>query len=211
MRIIITDDHEVVRRGLKKKISEMEGFSVVGEAGHGAEAFMLAQELKPDAIIMDIFMPNMNGLEATRKILKEIPHTKILIYSLHVDSQLLTELLKAGISGYVTKDCPISEIETALLTVKGGGMYFSRSVSETLSGLVDEKKGDAVELKALSGRELEVFKLLADGLKIQEIGDKLCISPKTVETHKYNIMEKLGVHSRAGLTKIALKNKMIEI
>ena len=213
-RILIVDDHGVVVEGIRSHFQEQEELEVVGEAFNGRQALELAESLRPDVVVMDISMPELNGVEATKQIKKLFPETSIIIYTMFLNEEYVIELFKAGISGYVLKQDPFSDLLLALNVVKTGGSYFSAMAPKILSDYLTTLAGGLkkrTDLESLSLREREVFKLLADGKSIKEIGFDLFISPKTVESHKYNIMAKLGVQSITELTKIAIKQKLIQI
>jgi DNA-binding NarL/FixJ family response regulator len=218
-RVLIVDDHMIVIEGLKRYLSEQPEFEVVGTATEGLEAVRKAKALKPDIVIMDIGMPNLDGIQASQDIKKLNDDIRVVIYTMHADSAHAVSLFRQGISAYVLKGEPLSDLLMALKAVKEDGTYFSSVVSEALRQHMEQLElGDAKSarelqngISLLSIREKEVFPLLADGKSIKEIAQRLCISPKTVETHKYNIMEKLGADSVADLTKIALKKKLIEL
>lgn len=209
--ILIVDDHGVVIEGIKSAIREREEFEVVGAAYSGRQAIDLIKSIRPEIVIMDISMADMNGVEATKQIKNLFPETKIIIYSMFSNEEFVIELFKVGISSYVLKQDPFSDLILAIDAVKGGGTYFSTTapkiVSQHIQALEDGKKrfGD------LSLREQEVFKLLADGKSVKQIAEKLFISPKTVESHKYSIMAKLGAQSVTDLTKIAIRHKFIQL
>jgi DNA-binding NarL/FixJ family response regulator len=213
-KIIIADDHRVVIEGIKSLLANQPRYVVAGEAVNGRQAVDLAVRLRPDIVIMDISMPDLDGVEATRKIKELTPDVKIIIYTMHSDQRFIMELFKAGISGHVLKEGAPSELLTALDHVSRGETYFSgaapRELLKHLLALQPEQV-DQDTLACLSPREREVFGLLADGHSIKSIAEKLCISPKTVETHKYNVMDKLGVDTVTDLTKLAIKLHLIEI
>lgn len=214
LKILIVDDHAVVREGVKAALQKEQRFDIVGTAGDGLKAVELVQSLNPDIVIMDNAMPNLDGFGAVKEIRKRSDETKIIIYSMLSDIELITALFKEGIAGYVLKSQPISEMITAVRSVAGGGTYYSSAIGRSLREYMSEATPGGQEddiLKALSVREREIFLLLADGLQIKKIADQLCISPKTVETHKYKIMDKLDAKSMAEITKIAVKRRLIEI
>jgi len=218
-KVLIVDDHMIVVEGIRRLVSEQEDFQVVGTASDGLEAFRKVKALKPDIVIMDIAMPNLDGIEATHEIKKWNDRIGVIIFTMYSDTAHAVSLFRQGISGYVLKGEPINDLLLALKAVREGGTYFSAAVNESIrehmerlelgGGESAREIQDGVAL--LSIREKEVFPLLADGKSIKEIAQRLSISPKTVETHKYNIMEKLGVESIADLTKIALRKKLIEL
>jgi DNA-binding NarL/FixJ family response regulator len=212
--ILIVDDHRVVIEGIKSALLERSEFVVVGEAADGIEAIELVEKLTPDIVIMDISMPNLNGLEATKRIKTEHPEAHVIIYTMYSDKEFVIDLFKAGISAYVLKDDPLSDLVLSLEAVKGGGTYFSTMAPTVLLRHVEELEASSAQhdvYDTLSRREREVFKLLAEGDSVKQIAADLFISPKTVETHKYSIMEKLQASSVVELTKIAIRKKLIKI
>jgi len=213
-KILIVDDHHVVIEGIKSVLQEHPEFEVVGEAVDGIQALELSKSLGHDIVIMDISMPNLSGIEATRQIKEFDPEIRIVIYSMYSDKEFVIDLFKAGISAYVLKDDPLADLILALEAVKGGGTYFSTMAPTVLLRHMEEMETKIVSkdlFDALSQREREVFQLLAEGKSIKEIAGELFISPKTVESHKYNIMEKLQAASVVDLTKIAIRKNLIEV
>ena len=213
-KILIVDDHQVVIEGIKGALNGHSEFEVVAEALDGLQAVELAKSLKIDIVIMDISMPNLNGIEATKQMKQFMPEIRIVIYTMHSDKGFVVDLFKAGISAYVLKQDSISDLILALKAVKGGGTYFSSAAPNILARYLEKletSQTDKDDFEKLSFREREVFCLLADGKTVKVIGELLYISPKTVESHKYNIMEKLDVHTIADLTKIGIKNNLIEV
>jgi DNA-binding NarL/FixJ family response regulator len=210
-KILIVDDHAIVAEGIKAALKKEEDFDIVGAAADGFEAIEMVKSLKPDIVILDISMPNLDGLKTTQEIRRRHDKAKIVIFSMRSDMELIGFLFKSGISGYVLKGRPLSELVLALRGVREGGTFYSDAIRRNLQDYVKRLAGEGDILEKLSDREKELFILLADGLTIEEIADRLFISPKTVMTHKYNIMEKLDVQSIAQLTKIAAKKGLIEI
>jgi len=213
-KILIADDHRVVIEGIKSALQEHPEFKVAGEAVDGVEAVEFAKSLGPNIVIMDISMPNLSGIEATRQIKGLNPGIQILIYTMHSDKEFVIDLFKAGISAYVLKDDPLSDLILALKAVEGGGTYFSTMAPTLLARHMEEmeeKSTSKNSFDTLSQREVEVFQLLAEGKRIKEIAKQLFISPKTVESHKYNIMEKLQAASVIDLTKIAIRKNLIKV
>ncbi|MBW2005366.1 MAG: response regulator transcription factor [Deltaproteobacteria bacterium] len=213
-KILIVDDHRVVIEGIKSALQEHPEFEVVGEAVDGLQAVESARSLGPDIVIMDISMPNLSGIEATKQIKEFDPEIRIVIYTMYSDKEFVIDLFKAGISAYVLKDDPLADLILALQAVKGGGTYFSTMAPTVLlrhMEELEEKTESTDSYDTLSQREREVFQLLAEGKAIKEIAGELFISPKTVESHKYNIMEKLQASSVVDLTKIAIRKNLIEV
>ena len=219
MKILIVDDHHIVVEGIRSALEDYPEFEVVGSASDGLKAIQKVKSLRPDVVIMDISMPNMDGLDAAYEIKKFNEKIHIIIFTMHSDREFIVSLFRAGVSGYVLKEEPISDLILALRSVQSGGTFFSDSVQKIIRTHMDELElGDAKMVREvqdglirLSMREKEVFPLLADGLTPKEIAERLYISPKTVETHKYNIMEKLKAKSIADLTKIAIQKKLIKL
>jgi DNA-binding NarL/FixJ family response regulator len=218
-RLLIADDHWVVVEGVKAALEEHREFEVVGTVCTGAEAVEAVQSLKPDIVILDISMPSLNGLEAAREIKKCNHEVKIIIFSMYSDKEYVLALFDTGISGYVLKDGSLSDLVLAAKSVRIGGTYLSPVVQQViqsrLKSLEQQDKEPPTKLEegmaCLSAREKEVFPLLADGFSAKEIASRLGISPKTAESHKYNIMDKLNVTSVAQLTKIALSRNLIKL
>lgn len=218
-RILIADDHSVVIEGIQSVLKNETDFEIVGTVNDGRRVLSMVKSLKPDVVILDISMPGMDGIEAAQQIRKWEERIRILVYSMSSSREHIIALFRIGVSAYVLKEEPLSELLLALDSTKEGAAFYSSSVRQILQDHMKElelgKAGAGAEtengISILSSREKEVFLLLADGLKPREIAERLFISPKTVETHKYNIMEKLNVSSIAHLTKIALKKDLIDL
>ena len=213
-KLLIVDDHRVVIEGIKSALQAHPEFEVAGEAVDGIQAVEFAQTLEPDIVIMDISMPNLGGIDATKQIKKFDPEIRFVIYTMYSDKEFVLDLFKAGISAYVLKDDPLSDLILALKAVKGGGTYFSTMAPTVLLRHIEEMEDQTVSKNSfdtLSQREQEVFRLLAEGKSIREIAKQLFISPKTVESHKYHIMEKLQAASVVDLTKLAIRKKLIKV
>jgi DNA-binding NarL/FixJ family response regulator len=207
IRIILVDDHELFREGLKKIIEEHADLEVVGEAGNGRDALKLVSKVKPDVVVMDIAMPDLNGIEATKLLLKDHPDVKVIVLSMHSDEQFVSELLVAGALGYVIKDAASSELIKAIRGSLHNKVFLSDKIATALvSQFVSKiRSSEDAEKTLLSGREKEILQLLAEGKSTKEIGDKLFISEKTVAAHRQNIMNKLGIFSLPELTKYAIR------
>jgi DNA-binding NarL/FixJ family response regulator len=214
LHVLIVDDHEVVRRGLRVLIESHPGWEVCGEATTGREAVEKASKLKPDMVVMDIAMPELNGLEATRQILKALPRTPVLILTVHESDQVVHEVLEAGAQGYVLKSDAGRDLVVAIEALGQHKVFFSSSVAKIMlegyrkKGSHDEASGNPPSL--LSPREREIIQLLAEGKSNNEVADMLYISAKTVETHRAHIMEKLNLHSITELVHYAIRNKIVE-
>jgi two-component system response regulator NreC len=213
-RILIADDHRVVIEGIKSALNPYPQFEVVGEATNGRKAVKQTESLKPDIVILDISMPDLNGIDATLQIKKISEKIRIIIYTMHSNREFIIDLFKAGISAYVLKEDPMSDLILAIKAVDSGGSYFSPMTPSVLLShmkTLEEGKGEKNPFESLSLREREVFQLLAEGKSIKEIASLLCISPKTVESHKYNILSKLDLHSMTDLIKLAIRKKIIPL
>lgn len=207
VRILLADDHKIIIEGLKSLLEKNVAFQVVGQALDGLGAVELAAELAPDLVIMDISMPGLNGLEATRRILSASPGTKVIVLSMHADGRFIAEALKNGALGYLLKDSAFQELSKAIPEVMNGRTYLSTAITDIV--IKDyirhlERQGSGA-FSVLSGREREVLQMLAEGLSTKEIAAHLSISVKTVETYRGQIMEKLNIHSVAELTKYAIR------
>ena len=213
-KILIVDDHRVVIKGIKSAFADYPEFEVVGEAFNGRQAIKLVESLRPDIVIMDISMPELNGIDATLQIKKKFPDIRIVIFTMYSNKEYVIDLFMAGISGYVLKDDPMSDLIFALKAVKGGGTYFSTMTpSVLLNHMKALENGNTCKdlFNSLNMREREVFQLLAEGNSIKKIANQLFISPKTVESHKYNIMTKLNIQSMADLIKVAIRKNIINV
>ena len=216
-KVLIVDDHRVVIEGIKSALSVSPDLEVIGEALNGHQAIKKSKSLKPDIVIMDISMPDLNGIDATLQIKKLDPRIKIIIFSMYSNREYVIDLFKAGISSYVLKKDPMSDLVSAIKAVERGGTYFTTISSEILLNYVKElddsnKNNNNINgFESLSLREREVFQLLSEGKPIKGIAETLGISRKTVETHKYNIMEKLHAKNITDLTKLAIKKGIIQL
>ncbi len=210
-KVLIVDDHQVVIGGIRSVLNELPDYEIVGEAMNGRDAVRLARTLEPDVVIMDISMPGLNGIDATLQLKKRNPDIHVIIFTMYSDKEYLLDLIRAGISAYVLKEDPVSDLIIALKAVRTGGTYFSTMSPQELLGQIKRLEAEDIKngFRDLSLREREVLQLLAEGNSVKEIAAKLNLSPKTVEAHKYNVMAKLDAHNLADLTKIALKKKLI--
>jgi two-component system invasion response regulator UvrY len=208
IRVLLVDDHELVRTGFRRLLEETDDVEVVGEAGTGEEGTGLAMATKPDVVIMDINMPGIGGLEATRRILRMLPETRVIALSVHRDGLFPRRLMEAGAAGYLTKTAHFGELLEAIRTVSEGHPYLSREVAETVA--LEAVSGVRHAVDGLTDRELEIMRMVGQGLSIQDISDRLFISPKTVSAHRSKIFKKLGVHSDVELTHLSISLGMIE-
>ncbi len=211
IRILLADDHAVLRAGLRALLSAEPDLEVVGEACNGKEAVSLTEETRPDVVVMDLAMPEMTGLEATRRITAQFPNTKVLALTMHAEEQYLLELLQAGGSGYVLKRSADTELMEAIRSVsRGEAFLYPGAVKMLLSEYSREGAGAVRRARHdLSEREEEVLKLTAEGFSNHEIAEQLAISPKTVDTYRQRIMEKLDLHHRAELVHYALDRGLL--
>src|SRR6266404_229800 len=215
IRVILADDHTVVRQGLRALLAAEGDIDIVGEAENGRQAIQLVKRLLPDVAVIDIAMPVLNGLEATRQITRSVPTTKVLILSSYSDDEYVQQLTEAGAAGYLVKQTAANELLKAIREAHKGNAYFSPSIAKRLrdqcrqafvSGAhQDKRRGDS-----LTTREAEVLQLIAEGRANKQIAEELCISIKTVEKHRQQVMNKLGIHDVAGLTRHAIAKGIIE-
>ena len=203
IKILLADDHTIVRQGLKLILSAHTDLEIVGEAANGHEAVDLAQKVKPDIVLMDVAMPELNGIEATRRMVAANHRIKVLVLSMHKEPVYVREILRAGARGYILKDAIDTELLSAVRSVAKGDGYVSPAVSGAL--LSDYRKDAADPVDLLSGREREVLQLIAEGKTNKEIATKLNLSVYTVDSHRGKIMEKLNLHSTGELVRFAIK------
>ncbi|HKS09887.1 MAG TPA: response regulator transcription factor [Pyrinomonadaceae bacterium] len=213
VRILVADDHDVVRRGLREQLSAHDGWEICGEASNGREAVQMAMKLSPDVAVIDLSMPELNGLEATRQIRRELPRTEVLIFTMHETEQLIREVLSAGARGYVLKSDAGRHLTSAVEALSHRRPFFTAKVSEALldaflKSSAREDEGSA--FRTLTDREREIVQMLAEGKSNKEIATKLSISIKTVETHRATVMRKLDISSIVELVHYAIRNQLVE-
>jgi two-component system, NarL family, response regulator NreC len=213
IRILLADDHRIVREGLRTLIERSDGMLIVAEAENGRQALQLAREHKPDIVIMDVTMPDLNGIDATRQVIKEVSGVRVIALSMHSDKHFVTGMFRAGVAGYLLKDCAADELLHCIHVIRSGRIWISPGISGSIIQEVLHPTRDDVLAAGgeLSGREREVLQLIAEGRSTKDIADSLCISVKTVETHRKNIMEKLDLHTVAELTKYAVRQGLTSI
>jgi len=208
IKILLADDHALVRQGLRFILEAQNDMEIVGQAGNGNEAVEMAEKLKPDVVIMDVAMPGLNGVEATRRLSGSLPRTRVLALSMHKDSVYVREILRAGARGYLLKDSGDADLVAAVRAVAKGEGYISPAVSDAV--LSDYRKHVTDPLDLLTSREREVLQLIAEGKTNKEIATDLNLSVYTVEAHRGRIMEKLNLHSTGELVRFALRNGLID-
>jgi DNA-binding NarL/FixJ family response regulator len=211
-RIVIAEDHTILREGLRSLLSSNPNFEIVGEAGDGREAIRCAEKLKPDLILTDLSMPRMNGMEAIKEIKRESPASKVLVLTVHRGEEYILAAFRAGADGYLLKDSTHSELVMAVKKVLSGKPYISPEISEkVIEGYLEGKKTlkSRTSWETLTQREREILKLIAEGYRNKQIADDLCISVKTVEKHRANLMEKLDLHNIQALTTFAIGKGLV--
>jgi DNA-binding NarL/FixJ family response regulator len=214
LRILIADDHDLLRRGVRTLLESHEGWEICGEASTGREAVMQAEELKPDIAILDISMPDLNGVEAARRIRKASPNTEVLVLSMHYSDQLIREIVEAGVRGYIVKSDSDRDLTIAVEALSKHKPFFTPHATEVILSKFNSG-GSVTEIPEsvrdrLTSREREVVQLLAEGKSSKEVASSLCISVKTAETHRANIMRKLELHNVSELVRYAVRNQIIE-
>ncbi|NPV01218.1 MAG: response regulator transcription factor [Brevinematales bacterium] len=213
IKIALADDHSIVRKGIRSLLESEPDIEVIGEAGNGYEAIELVRKHSPNIIIMDISMPDLNGMEATRMINSEFPGTHIIALSMHHDKRFIANMLEGGAKGFLLKDCAAEELIDAVRTVIAGRIFLSKSITDVVVGDYVEqlRKKEQSIFQILSAREREVLQLLVEGKSTKDIAAQLFLSIKTVETHRQQIMTKLGTHSIAELTKLAIREGLTSL
>ena len=226
IKLMLVDDHDVIRTGLRSFLETQPGLKVIAEAKNGIEALEQAQKAQPDIVLMDITMPEMDGMEATRQLKSLYPECQVLVLTVHADKQYFMQMLVAGASGYITKQAAADELVSAIQAVAAGHVYLQPALARWLledyqqlakrvlplsQNETSEKDKDAVDLDILSHRERQVLELVGEGLNNHDIGKKLGLSPKTIARHRERIMKKLNMHSRTELVKFAIRTGLISL
>lgn len=209
IRVIVADDHAIVRTGIRHVLESEPGFAVVGEAANGAEAIELARTLAPDVAVLDISMPGESGLQVAQELRRRSPATRVLILSMHDNTEYVLEAVRAGAHGYILKDTAATELRSAIHAVRRGESYFSPPIARRLTAVVRGISEEEDLLGQLTARERQVLVGVAQGRTNREIAMELGISHRTVETHRESLMRKLGIHTVAGLTRVALEAGLI--
>jgi two-component system, NarL family, invasion response regulator UvrY len=210
IRVLLADDHDLVRTGINRLLADIDDMTVIGQATSGEEAVLRCRELQPDVVLMDIRMPGIGGLEATRKITQRDPQIKVIAVSAWDDDPLPSRLLQAGASGYVAKGAPFDDVIKAIRKVMAGQRYLSASVAEQMA-LKQFDGGTASPFEKLSERELQIAIMVVSCEKVQVIADKLHLSSKTVNSYRYRLFEKLGINSDVELTYLAIKHGLVDM
>ncbi len=213
IRVLLSDDHRIMREGLRSLLEKEPDIELVGEAEDGRSTLELASRLKPQVVVMDISMPDLNGIDATRKLLEKLPNVKILALSMHTDQRFIEGMLRAGATGYLPKDCASEELVRAIRTVLSNQTYLSPSIADVVRRdyLSQRREADISVSGVLTDREREVLQLMAEGKNTKEIASRLQVSVKTIETFRQHIMQKLDLHSLAELTKYAIREGLTSL
>ncbi len=212
IKILLADDHRILREGIRLMIDTQLDMEVVGQAEDGLAVIKLALELKPDVIVMDINMPLLNGIEASRRIIKELPQMKIIALSMYSNKWFVRQILQSGVQGYLLKDCAKEELLQGIRTVFNGQLYLTQSINDFLikDHITYLKKTDASLFSSLTSRECQIVQLIAEGKSTKDVASTLSISTKTVETRRQQIMQKLGIFSVAELTRYAIQEGLVQ-
>lgn len=211
LKVIVVDDHKIVRDGLCSLIEGLSGYSIVGWADNGRKAIEVARQEKPDIIIMDVSMPEMNGIDATSSIMEDMPLCKIIVLSMHSDKRFITGALQAGASGFLLKECAFQELKQALDAVQKGQTYLSPKIAGTVVHDYRRRLLSEANEENLTTKEREVLQMIAEGRSTKEIADRLFVSIKAIEGRRRRIMEKLQISTVAGLVKYAIKEGLTEL
>lgn len=210
IRVLVVDDHDLVRTGISRMLADISGLQVIGQADSGEDAIRKARELKPDVVLMDVKMPGIGGLEATRKLLRSYPDLKVIAVIICEEDPFPTRLLQAGAAGYLTKGAALEEMVQAIRMVFGGQRYISPQIAQQLALKSFQPQLSESPFDLLSEREIQIALMIANCQKVQSISDKLCLSPKTVNTYRYRIFEKLSITSDVELALLAVRHGMVD-
>lgn len=210
VRVLLVEDHTLVRAGFRALLEKLEGIQVIGEVSNGRDALKISRDLDPDVVLMDIAMPEMNGLEATSRMRQECPRTKVLMLSMYTNEEYLKEALRAGAAGYLLKDADRAELELAIKTVCRGETYLTPAVAKfTLDAYCRQDDAQTGPLGRLTSRQREILQLIAEGCSTKQIAQRLDLSVKTVETHRAQLMERLEIHDVPGLVRLAIRTGLV--
>ena len=210
IRVLVVDDHDLVRTGISRMLADIDGLQVIGQAESGEEAIRKSRELKPDVVLMDIKMPGIGGLEATRKLLRSYPDIKVIAVTICEEDPFPTRLLQAGAAGYLTKGAALEEMIQAIRMVFAGQRYISPQIAQQLALKSFQPNLNGSPFDLLSEREIQIALMISNCQKVQTISDKLCLSPKTVNTYRYRIYEKLSITSDVELALLAVRHGMVD-
>ena len=213
IKVLVADDHTILRQGIKSLLANEEEIEVIGEAKNGREALTIIEETLPDVILMDIAMPGLNGLEATRRIKKKFPRMKVLVLTMYTNEEYIFQILNAGANGYLVKETAFQDLISAIKAVYKNEAFMSPSISKkVINSYIKRAQNDEEETcEVLTTREREILQLIAEGNSSKKIAELLFISPKTVETHRTHIMDKLNIHNRTGLVKYAIRKGIVDV
>jgi DNA-binding NarL/FixJ family response regulator len=209
-RVVLADDHNLVRAGVRTILEAQPGFDVVGEAAGGLEALKTLERTTADVLVLDLSMPDMDGFDTLARVKAEHPSIKVLVLTMHTDAEYVARALRQGADGYLLKDSAVNDLVAAIEAVMAGGSYYSPAVQDEIGHLLREGPAPASPLDSLTDREREVLRFVAQGLSTKEIAGRLDISPRTVDTHRANLMRKLDIRSVARLTQFALREGILE-
>lgn len=208
INVLLVDDHELVRTGIRRLLTDVKGIKVYAEVDSGEDAIDSVRKFQPDVVLMDVSMPGMGGLEATRRLVHSYPAIKVIVLTVHTDDPFPSQLLKAGAVGYLSKGCNVDEMVQAIQQVVAGKRYISPTIAQSLA--LSLLPGTYSPFQRLSRRELQVLMMLMQGNKMADISEQLCLSPKTISTYRYRLYEKLGVRTDAELTRLAMRHGMLD-
>jgi two-component system, NarL family, invasion response regulator UvrY len=210
IKVLVVDDHDLVRTGITRMLADIDGLQVIGQADSGEESLKKVRELKPDVVLMDVKMPGIGGLEATRKLLRSYPDLKVIAVTACEDDLFPTRLLQAGAAGYLTKGAALEEMVQAIRMAFAGQRYISSQIAQQLALKSFQPNNSGSPFDSLSEREIQIALMIANCHKVQTISDKLCLSPKTVNTYRYRIYEKLSITSDVELALLAVRHGMVD-
>lgn len=210
IKVVVVDDHDLVRTGIIRLLDDAQDIRVVGNARNGEDAISLCRECAPDVALMDVRMPGIGGLEATRKLRRFCPDTRVIALTVHVEDPMPARLLEAGASGFLSKDAGVTDMVQAIRTVAAGQRYLSAAVAQSMALSHFPTEAGANPFRELSERELQIALMVMNGTKAQDIADKLCISSKTVNSYRYRIFEKFGIDSDVALVRLAMRHGLLD-